>query len=127
LIKRKTGIISAVIEPLLLLCFCVAFTRLAAAGPDADLETLLQEHARASPGCVFIVREEMQYLDPARVNELAPLLLETCISGRDIGEKRMQKKYGIDPNRDRPKKKSFSIPLVPLHEMNDERDILYRE
>ncbi len=93
-----------------------------------QLEKLFQEKGRDYPGCVFIVRDEIQHLDPAtNIEEVAPLLLDTCIKGRTIGEKRMQKMYDIDPVKDKPKKKNFSIRLAPLNEVNNEKNILYKD
>jgi len=90
------------------------------------IEKLFQEKSRDYPGCVFIVRDEAEYVDSNDRAEVVPRLLDICIKGRSIGEKRIKKMYEIDPKKDKPKNKSFGIRLVPLDEMNDGKIIPYK-
>ncbi len=92
-----------------------------------SVEDLLKEKGRDYPGCVFIVRDEMQYIDEDRISDTVPLLLKACIKGRQIGEKRIEKMYEIDTAKRSPKKKSFHIGLMPIHEDNNKQNILYNE
>ena len=92
---------------------------------DDPVEKMFRAKAKDYPGCVFIVRDETQYIDKNDVNEVAPLLLESCIKGRNIGEKRMQKMYEIDPKKVKPKNKTFSIRIVPLHEIDNDITVIY--
>lgn len=93
----------------------------------ASWEKLLMEKNRDYPGCVFIVRDEVQNIDEDKLNVTVPVLLDTCIKGREIGEKTTREMYGINPEKDQPRKKSFSIRLVPLDEMKNEQTIFYKD
>ncbi|MFT4562753.1 MAG: hypothetical protein ACI9BW_002500 [Gammaproteobacteria bacterium] len=89
------------------------------------IEKLFKEKNRDYPGCVFIVRDEVEYIDINDRAEAVPRLLDICIKGRSIGEKRVRKMYEIDPKKDKPKNKLFRIRVVPLDEVNDGKDIPY--
>ncbi len=113
-----------------LLMFSVAYGADSSPEPQQEeidpIERLFREKNRDYPGCVFIVRDEVEYIDIDDRAEAVPRMLDLCIKGRSIGEKRVIKMYEIDPKTDKPKKKSFSIRLVPLDEMNDGKVIPYK-
>lgn len=115
------------ITGLILKAFLLLFTVSAFTKEEAvSWQDLLEEKNKDYPGCVFIVRNEIQYLDEYQLDYSVPMLLHSCIKGREIGEKRMKNMYDIDPKKDKPLKEEFEIRLSPMNEKQDERSIFYK-
>jgi len=65
------------------------------------------------PGCVTIVKQQLMLIPEAQRDSILPFLLDACMAGRSIGEKRMLNMYEIPKNAQPKKKTGFTIELVP--------------
>jgi len=92
---------------------------------EPDWESHLQEQEEAYPGCVKVVEDQLTSIEAAQHDAIGRLLLETCMTGREIGEKRTRKMYEI-PKEVKPRKMGgFSIKVEPPGDRDDEWDIRY--
>ena len=90
------------------------------AGDDLD------QYKEDYPGCVAIVKNQLLLFAPENQVAMMPHLMEACMSGRQIGEKRTKQMYDI-PKEKKPKKQSnFKIKVVPPSSLQqDPFDVQY--
>ncbi|NVK19745.1 MAG: hypothetical protein HWE30_13680 [Methylocystaceae bacterium] len=79
----------------------------------AEAETDLDKYKDDYPGCVTIVKNQLALFGPEQQIAVMPALMNACMSGRQIGEKRTKQMYDI-PKETKPKKQSnFKVNVTP--------------
>lgn len=78
-----------------------------------DTEETLKRYQERYPGCTAVVRNQLFILPEDMHIALLPKLLETCLAGREIGEKRTKKMYDIPSDKKPEVKRGFKIKINP--------------
>lgn len=80
---------------------------------QAKAEEKVDQYKKDYPGCVEVVKGQLALFDEATRVGVMPYLMQACMSGRQIGEKRTKEMYDIPADKKPRKTKNFKIEVKP--------------
>lgn len=83
------------------------------ASSQAQVSDKVDQYKKDYPGCVEVVKNQLALFDEATRVGVMPYLMQACMSGRQIGEKRTKKMYDIPSDKKPSKTKNFKIEVKP--------------
>ncbi|WP_028880233.1 hypothetical protein [Terasakiella pusilla] len=80
---------------------------------QAQADEKVEAYKNDYPGCVEVVKNQLALFDEATRVGVMPYLMQACMSGRQIGEKRTKEMYNIPTDKKPQKTKNFKIEVKP--------------